>query len=1080
VQGVRLPGYLRPLGRDRMTVSESESLPAADFHRRLVAYYLDCIGHDGQAGVSVFAVDRYSNPNYAELPCFPGSRPSARQVMPEPVRRLCAKVRSDAHRLHLSVGYPVLVKEVTSRKGWTGCFVEPILTFALADPSGESTFDLRSDELPELNPKAVQSLAGGSVSAEELLQLSEELGLEDVASFGDPLEVLRRLRVAREAWPWAEPLDPSNTLLEPPLAEARGGSIYNRAILVACERSPYTQGLEFELRKLKALSGWDLSGTALGSWVSGVFPTASTRDLKLVEPAPLNLEQREAVRKALCQPLTVVTGPPGTGKSQVVTAIVINAAFAGQRVLVASKNNKAVDVVEARANSLGTRPILLRLGANELQARLAEHLSTLLASRVAADVASTFELTQSEFEELLAQFNVLDATAQRTVELRNAAERGDQAIDGLRAEIGDEKLAALRRVNPDVARRLTDSLVRASERAHRERQWFPVRALWFMVGSRRLERLQRTVVESTDLRDMLSIASPPAVAPDTVREWCASASALRRRLDALPTVRGYFAAIDALDGATPLEEVARQQSVVTERMARVSHRLWQLWLRLQPKRLTPRQRQALSEFSTVVQMIAEGGSDASRSIGRARGRLQQLFPEVSSVLPCWAVTSLSAKGRLPLEPAFFDLVVIDEASQCDIASALPLLYRSKRAVIIGDPMQLRHIASMPGPLDSQLMDKHGLVEHGEGLGWSHSKRSLFDRATALAHDAIVQLRDHHRSHPDIIEFSNQQFYQGNLRVATRQDRLRRPSSDEPAVRWIDVRGRCEQPASGGALNRAEAAAVLAELRRLLVEQDFQGTIGVVSPFRAQANCIRDLVSGDHDLRRHGGPSELLVDTVHRFQGDERDVIIFSPAYTRDAPDGARRFLKSTGNLFNVAITRARSTLIVVGDQGAAAASDIDHLAAFADYVTRNRRPSGSAFADAESLGAEYPRVERPERVSEWERVLYVALHSAGLRPIPQFRVEQYDLDLALASGERRLDIEVDGEGHRDWTGEHVRRDQLRNQRLIELGWDVMRFWVYQLRTDLQGCVDRVLGWHRRDRQSFVYPLPPRPERGVTR
>src|ERR1039457_3452737 len=58
-------------------------------------------------------------------------------------------------------------------------------------------------------------------------------------------------------------------------------------------------------------------------------------------------------------------------------------------------------------------------------------------------------------------------------------------------------------------------------------------------------------------------------------------------------------------------------------------------------------------------------------------RYYSLFPEVTKILPCWAVTSLSARGRLPFEPGFFDLVVIDEASQCDIASALPLLFRAK-------------------------------------------------------------------------------------------------------------------------------------------------------------------------------------------------------------------------------------------------------------------------------------------------------------------------------------------------------------------------------------------------------------------
>jgi superfamily I DNA and/or RNA helicase len=76
-----------------------------------------------------------------------------------------------------------------------------------------------------------------------------------------------------------------------------------------------------------------------------------------------------------------------------------------------------------------------------------------------------------------------------------------------------------------------------------------------------------------------------------------------------------------------------------------------------------------------------------------------LAAQVANVMPGWAVTSLSAKGRVPFESGLFDLVVIDEASQCDIASVLPLLFRAKRAVIIGDPQQLRHISRLTAAND---------------------------------------------------------------------------------------------------------------------------------------------------------------------------------------------------------------------------------------------------------------------------------------------------------------------------------------------------------------------------------------------
>jgi very-short-patch-repair endonuclease len=104
-------------------------------------------------------------------------------------------------------------------------------------------------------------------------------------------------------------------------------------------------------------------------------------------------------------------------------------------------------------------------------------------------------------------------------------------------------------------------------------------------------------------------------------------------------------------------------------------------------------------------------------------------------------------------------------------------------------------------------------------------------------------------------------------------------------------------------------------------------------------------------------------------------------------------------------------------------------------------------------------VEHPELVSEWERTLYRAMHAAGLLPVPQYEEAPYTLDFALFHGERKLDIEVDGENyHRNWDGELCRRDQIRSRRLADLGWDILRFWVYEVRDDMEGTVRRVKAW----------------------
>src|SRR6185437_491588 len=266
----------------------------------------------------------------------------------------------------------------------------------------------------------------------------------------------------------------------------------------------------------------------------------------------------------------------------------------------------------------------------------------------------------------------------------------------------------------------------------------------------------------------------------------------------------------------------------------------------------------------------EGGNIAAQ-VWR---RYYDLASKTTKALSCWAVTSLAARGRVPFVSAEFDLVVIDEASQCDIASALPLLYRAKRAVIIGDPQQLRHISRLSAQRDQALMVKHALLDV-PGPSWGYRANGLYDLAASKAKaESIIALRDHHRSHADIINFSNHFFYRGKLRVATDYRRLKRPEG--PAVRWINVQGNVVQPASGGAVNRVEAEAVVRELKRIAIQQRFSGEIGVVTPFRAQANLIDELITADNALAPVLASRNFISETAHKFQGDERDLIVFSP------------------------------------------------------------------------------------------------------------------------------------------------------------------------------------------------------------
>ena len=1030
---------------------------------RLCRYYLDCLSFDEDTGVSLFAASKdaldYFDPGLPSL-----EETLANGVNADGMQTLQRRLDRDRNRKTLVLGYPVRLRLHRARTGWSGYFVEPVMLFALRgspqDPAN-STFE----PLPTVNFAHLRSLGMGGVGdlMGEATQLADDLGLAG-GTLGLPEldELFSRLQAVRPEWDWQEASDVDSLSSGTKIEDLKADGIYNRAIICGIERSPYTVGLETELESLIRLPTNSYEDTAIGAWVSSrVSKSPPLESPDLLEPLPLNSEQRMAVEYALTRPLTVITGPPGTGKSQVVTALLMNAAWNGKSVLFASKNNKAVDVVEERVNAYGSRPILLRLGNSEHRSALASQLSSLLGSSSTTEDLDNYNRYIEVHQSLTQQRADITDRLEHIISLRNQTDRLEQRVEGRRRMAGEHGFQVARNVPSETVKNIQTTVGRlqnALRRANKDCQPSLIQALWFFLRSGRNQQLVEAkqelhaALEHAQLQELIWTPGTDSLTDEELAKRVTELS------EACLDVRAYFSSLSELQGERTLEEVAKNQMRLTEAMADNSNNLWRSWFRLQPERLRS-ERNAIGDFSVALNLIV-GADQENQPVERSTYRKYcELFPKVAGVLPCWAVTSLSAHRRLPLEAGTFDLLVIDEASQCDIASALPLLYRSKSAVILGDPEQLRHISALRRDKDSQLLLQHGLDT--DFMSWSYSAHSLFDLASSLCDsDDIVTLRDHHRSHADIVGYSNEQFYENRLRIATNYSRLRMPSTDAPAIRWVNLKGHVVRPSSGGAVNEEEAQAVVEELQRLL-QQNYRGSIGVVSPFRAQANRIRDLLERNGDTSQRLISNDCLIDTVHRFQGDERDVMIFSPVVSSGITDNALRFLAANGNLFNVAITRARSALLVVGDKAAASSSGVEYLKRFVDYVDglSNHRPTPEHPRELQR-GPEYPVVSRPERVSDWERYFYKTLYQDGHSPIPQYTVDQYDLDFALrGSEESKLDIEVDGElYHRDWDGELCRRDQIRNQRLIEMGWDVMRFWVYEIRDDLEGCRARVNEW----------------------
>lgn len=853
----------------------------------------------------------------------------------------------------------------------------------------------------------------------ELRELEAELGfLDGHAEFSDLSEKVNLLRMVRPNWDWLDTLDIED-LQKGPMHINDTDGILNRAILFAKEPTPYTVGLSNELARLEEYDDLDIAHSVLWKFIHKQFNHNPKYEKEILKVLPLNDEQEAAVRSALSADVTLIAGPPGTGKTQVVANLIINAAMAGQNVLFTSKNNNAVDVVVKRVNFLNKElPLVLRYEKNTKQCisdyaqqwekaiRKDESFSETIGAY--NQVYSSYTLKRTQKDQIVQTRNKLDEVEQGICAIRNKY----QHVIGV---ITENEISEVNNAYKDFIHcrtALKDGPSRLLDKIFKNR--------WENKTTEHIRKTSETVNSFLEKYNQGLYIDRSA----NDREWMQFDNGFKLLMDHLSQIATYdgllkdvceSVSLEQLDAAMMCENVDLQVKAKTA---------WNAWLNEHINIFNSRNRGELHNYISLLE----------------HDHVDSYTPALRTMLPVSAITSLSARRRLPFKEAVYDLLIIDEASQCDIASMVPLLMRAKRVAVIGDKQQLNHICLLSKQTDLSLILNNNIEAR-----WSYRSSSIYDLAESMTEpENIIQLRDHHRSFLDIIQFSNQEFYDNTLRIATDYSRLNSPNNGKPilGMQWMDIKGKTIRPESGGAYNLKEVEGVIRILHRLAVELNFEGSIGVTTPFHLQAEMITKALERDAELRNHLElHNQILIDTVHKFQGDERDVIIFSPVVSEGTKSQSLMFLKSTGNLFNVAITRARALLVTVGDKKYCKQCGVSYLEHFAEYSSGENAP-----------------VE----VSEWEHTLQKALSDAGIPVTAQYHVDKYYLDLALFHNGKKLDIEVDGAMyHQAWTRELCYKDQLRNQVLMREGWDVMRFWVQQVRDQLPWCIEQVKKWMER-------------------
>lgn len=660
-------------------------------------------------------------------------------------------------------------------------------------------------------------------------------------------------------------------------------SLTKQAAIILTKRPSVTAGVLHELTQIAEQPSGIYRETALNiineEYNLSKDKSVPIKDMKEIKdfypitPLSLSDSQEKVIKNIDNNKFIAVQGPPGTGKSQTIVNLVAHLIANGKTVLVASRMDKAVDVVAERLNELGAPYLALRAGRLNYQKQLSYQLQDLLSGKVDLD---------SEFEDSL--FAGIDDMKNHINMLKGAENKCEQII--------------------------------------------------------KLENEWRNVSKETQMQEN-SVGEPQFIKAPLKKFEIESIAVIIKTLENNVEKTGFFANIANFGGVNQLKKILKLKNfdVNYENLNRLKSELETAELVYKLRKIESDIQKTgnlhvLSEQikqmkkkqkPLAVNILKNRRRESLKGLLRDQIKRQRLIVHAKSLVekrqnlqsriletedfkplleafPCWCVTTYAVSGSLPLKPGMFDVAIIDEASQCDIASCFPILYRAKKAVIVGDDKQLPHLSFLEKAKEQSFLSQYGIPDKYQ-LMWRFRTNSMFDLADYYSMNSVM-LDEHFRSLPPIIEFSNREFYGGRMRI------MKKDTGMDKVIEIVQVPdGKVDMDATR---NLPEIEALVKYLYDIIVEDERKNpdnpvSIGVISPFRAQVEQLKVSISkviSEHMIRKH----QIEVGTAHTFQGDERDVILMSWAYADNSFPQSLVFLQKP-NLFNVAVTRARNKVI---------------------------------------------------------------------------------------------------------------------------------------------------------------------------
>ncbi|GJL61677.1 MAG: hypothetical protein NPIRA04_03310 [Nitrospirales bacterium] len=581
-------------------------------------------------------------------------------------------------------------------------------------------------------------------------------------------------------------------------------------------------------------------------------PDTITFPPTLFEEDSLDASQREAYRRALTDDLLFLWGPPGTGKTRVIGQILQSALHRGLRVLLCSTTNAAVDhALDGVLENLQEdhADTILRVGTPSADASPRIHSVTL---------TEQLHERAAPLREKYTQLQTIVTTIDTEIEeLRKELEQVNER------EQHSRQISALMRDRNRIDRSLTD--------------------------------VQNQIQRITAQRGLLQ-KKLPAIFSWTNWLWP------RRRKNLLKAIATHNQTLQSLHSKA--RTLLKAFSTLEDQLAKAQRQEYDR----AAEGLCDDQRRSTFEIYDALRQAEAQLTDIQAQLESLRMTLQGLERELVHDAQVVATTLTRASCFRLFESERFDMVIVDEASLASLPALFATLcLATEHVVLVGDFLQNPPIARNTSSPSAQWLTQ-----------------SIYDLAEIQNHHdpRVVALSTQYRMHPDIGDLAGTlyrqrglPFHSADFLFDTREAVVSLPPFPHAPLAIVDTTSACPQiqrDERGSPRNLYHARIVLRLIAQTLLNQDPTSTpltIAVMSPYRAQTTVLERCV------KLHGWESNVHVGTIHQCQGQQFDVVIFDTTIINNLRQSFLCRTQSTSGgtrLLNVAMTRAKSKLILVG------------------------------------------------------------------------------------------------------------------------------------------------------------------------